>query len=267
MLLLTTPTPVTTADLVATLRSLLSQVITVNDQTFAAEGIFPNLAKLHIDVTRATPLPQSTVQFRENVGHEIASFTADDFSMIGAPFGSPDRPLDLRVSAKQVRATIMDVGQGQTALKLAGAAAGHLRASVAKKVLETAFLTEANKAAKAQGVEIRDIQTTFTTPDSRQLLADIVLKAKKGFLPAATIRIRGVVAVDSHLNAHLSGLSVDGEGIVGGVAASFIRPRLIALNNSRHSLLTLPLDDLRLTDVRVAASPQELIFEAEFAGA
>lgn len=267
MIVLNTPTPSSTAELVQTLRTLLAGLITVTDHTVSAKGAFPALSRLTLDVTGAAPLPHPAANFIQPTGHEVGAFTADEFSLVGRPFGRPDRLLDLQVTARQVRGAFMDTGNGQIALKLAGASDGKLRATVRKQVLETTFLAEANKAAKTHGVDIREIHSTFTTlpADPRRLSADIVLKAKKGFLPAATIRIRGMVNIDAQLTANLSGLSVEGEGIVGGVAASFIRPKLASLNGSAHSLLSLPLDDLVLTDVRLATPPDQLCIEADFA--
>jgi hypothetical protein len=88
------------------------------------------------------------------------------------------------------------------------------------------------------------------------------LRAKRLFLRAA-VRISGSVAIDEQLNARLCALECAGEGTLGTLACGFIAPHLERFNNREFSLLALPLGEVKLRDVRVAAG-NELRVTAEF---
>ena len=86
---------------------------------------------------------------------------------------------------------------------------------------------------------------------------DIVVqvRAKKLFLSAA-VRISGSVEIDEQLNARLSGLECAGEGTLGTLACGFIAPHLQRFNGREFSLMALPLGEVKLRDVRIAAGPE-----------
>jgi hypothetical protein len=261
------PTTPTTADaLVAALRALLAQAITTRDDTVTAAGDLPHLSALTVDVTNAAPLPNPTAPAWVDAaaGRPDSEFTITAFQVVGRPFGASHRPVEIDVTARDARGQFVRAPDGRTALRLAGCADGRLRAAVAKATVEAAILTEGNKAAKAQGVELKDVQLAWQTTDPRTLTAQVTVKAKKGFLPAANLRLRGTLHVDATLVARVSGLGVDGDGMVGQIGASFLRPKLQQAEGMTRSLLSVPLDDLRVRDVRLTATDAALTVEADF---
>ena len=76
--------------------------------------------------------------------------------------------------------------------------------------------------------------------------------AKKLFA-RATVEIKGQLRVDDELNARLSSLSCEGEGIVGGLASNLIRPYLERFNNTQLPLTAISLGNVHLHDLQIAA--------------
>jgi hypothetical protein len=200
-------------------------------------------------------------------GEVVSEFSVEALQVMGRPFGDAARPIDIEVSARRCRGQFVRTSDSAVALRMAGAEEGRLVASLARSTVERIALIEAGKAARAQGVEIKDVQVAWRSDGGpRDLAIEVQVKAKKGFLPAAVIRVRGRVAIDSSLTATISGLSVDGEGMVGSMAAGLIRPKLMQAEGMSKSLLGLPLDELRIKDVRLGVMDDKLSVEGEFAG-
>jgi hypothetical protein len=267
MIVLTTPPPGNTADFVACLRGLLAQAVVIRGDTVKVAGDFPAMRELTIDLTGATPLDHPAGRWLDGAAGEVlGEFSVDALQVIGHPFGDAQRPIEINASARQCRGQFVKTADGATALRLAGATDGRLRASVARSTVERICVIEANKAARAQGVEIKDVQVSWRSDGPRGLAIEVQVKAKKGFLPAAVVRVRGRLQIDASLTATISGLSVDGEGMVGNLAAGLVRPRLMQAEGMSKSLLGLPLDELRIKDVRLVVLDDMLTVEADFAG-
>ena len=90
----------------------------------------------------------------------------------------------------------------------------------------------------------------------------VQVHARKLFL-SATVRISGSMAIDEQLNARLSGLECAGEGTLGTLACGFIAPHLQRFNGRELSLMALPLGEVKLRDVQIAAD-RELRITAKF---
>jgi hypothetical protein len=257
--------PGNSTDLPTTLRALVSQFLNVPRDPISFTGTSPNFDTLTIDLTNATPkdniarpsLPSGSVS------RVLHSYYIRQFGVIAKPFGTPDRPMLVDSQATNVQLDIVETSDGHTALRLA-AGNGRAHASLEKSVLRAVLFDEASKAAGAQGVSIKEIVPAFSNSGPRSLATDVVVKAKKGFLPTATIRITGQLSVDQNLVGKIHNLAVKGDGIGGGVAAGFIRPKLNQLEGKTHSLLALPLDAVRISDVRIHDSADNLEIDVDF---
>ncbi len=268
MIVLTTPPPGNASEFVACLRGLLAQALEVRGDAVKVTGEFPAMSGLMIDVTGATPLDHPAGRWLDGAAGEVlAEFSVEALLVSGHPFGDAARQVEIDASARQCRGQFVKAADGATALRLVGAVDGRLRASVARSTVERICVIEANKAARAQGVEIKDVPVSWRSDGGpRGLAVEVQVKAKKGFLPAAVVRGRGRLTIDSSLTATISGLSVEGEGMVGNLAAGLIRPRLMQAEGMSKSLLGLPLDELRIKDVRLVVLDDMLTVEGEFAG-
>ena len=123
----------------------------------------------------------------------------------------------------------------------------------------------ADAAAWEQGVTMGEVRIALQTRGERALDVTVQVRAKKLFL-SANVRLSGSVASDEHLNARLSGLACTGEGALGSLACGFLTPHLQRFDGREFSLLALPLGEVKLRDVRVAAG-EELRVSAQFGSA
>src|SRR4051794_33972981 len=121
MILLPGAAPASAAELVACLHGLLKRAITVREGAVSVSGAFPALDSLAIDVTGATPLEKPAGEWVEKAGAVVGAFSAERLAVIGRPFGSAERAVDLEVSARACRGEFVDAGGGRVALRLAGA--------------------------------------------------------------------------------------------------------------------------------------------------
>lgn len=265
MILLNTPIPTTLADLQTTLRNLLAKGITTTDRTVAATGNFPAIDSLRIDLTRSIPLDHPTAKWSTAPGQTQGEFTVANLQVTGQPFGSDVREVSIQASAANCRGQFVQTDTGP-ALRLAAAQTGKLHASITRASAQAAIQAQAAQAAKAQGVDIQQVQLTWQTQGPRTLQAQILIKAKKGFLPAANLKIKGQLQIDDTLTATLSNLTVDGEGMVGSIGAGLIRPRLQQAEGTKKSLLSLPLDAIKITSVTLQATGDALSVDATFEG-
>ena len=147
-------------------------------------------------------------------------------------------------------------------LLLHNAGQGSVEASVSKSDLEALIAQLAKSKAEEHGVSIDSVELSLRSQSPRSLAAEVRLRAKKLFL-STSIKITAQVDLDAELNARLSGLDCAGEGAMGGVACGVLKPHLEKLNGRAFALLSLPLGEARLRDVRVAVG-EKLSVTADF---
>jgi hypothetical protein len=128
--------------------------------------------------------------------------------------------------------------------------------------IENAIAAVAKAEAGKHGVAIDQVQLFVTTRGERSVDAEVRLRAKKLFF-TTTIRIAAKLDLDERLNARLSGLACHGEGAIGAMACGFLQPHLQKMDGRSFSLMALPLGEIRLRDVRLAAG-ERISVSAEF---
>jgi hypothetical protein len=148
---------------------------------------------------------------------------------------------------------------------LHSAADGRIEVSASAADLEALIAEVAKTEAAKHGVGIDNVQLSLRSNSPRSLAAEVRLRAKKLFL-STSLRITGQVDLDEELNAKISGLDCTGEGAMGGIACGILKPHLEKINGRKFSLMSLPLGDVRLRDVRIAAGTK-LSITAEFGSA
>jgi hypothetical protein len=170
--------------------------------------------------------------------------------------------VDFALTASDVELHQASDPAGLIVLVLHKAAEGRVEASVAKSDLEALIAEVAKAEAGKHGVSIDNVQLFLRSQSPRSLAGEIRLRAKKLFL-SASLRITGQLDLDEELNARISGLDCVGEGAIAGVACGVLKPHLQKLNGREFPLMSLPLGEVRLRDVRVAVG-EKLSVTAEF---
>jgi hypothetical protein len=169
---------------------------------------------------------------------------------------------NLRLGARDVRLNKAADNKGEFVLLLKSAADGEVEITTDKRDLENAIAAVAKAEAAKHGVAIDQVQLTVRPRGSRSLDAEVQLRGKKLFF-TTIIRIAAKLDLDEELNATVSGLACNGDGAIGSMACGFLDPHLQKINGRSFPLMALPLGEVRLRDVRIAAA-DKISVTAEF---
>lgn len=258
----TTTLPDNAADLTQLLNESLRDLFQLpNDPVTIREISYPHLASLTVALDGAelrgqpSPAPSPT-------GDSAPALTVDSFAAEGSQISVGPAAIDFALEAKDVHLHRAADSQGNVVLTLHSAAAGRIEVSASTADLEALIAEVAKTEAAKHGVAIDSVQLSLHSSSPRSLGAEIRLRAKKLFL-STSLRITGQIALDEEPNAQISGLDCAGEGAMGGIACGILKPHLEKINGRKFSLMSLPLGQVRLRDVRIAAG-DKLSITAEF---
>jgi hypothetical protein len=219
-----------------------------------------NAIRITLDGAELADRPPRRPVFPE--GAAEPAFSVLDFEISGRPLLLRGASIDL-----SCRARALEIGQardeeGKIILLLRNAAEGKLEVGVALADLEALVLAGAKAAGAAHGVSVEDVRIELRAQTERALELMVQVRAKKLFL-SATVRITGRAEIDEQLDARLVGLECTGDGTLGTLACGFIVPHLQRFDGRAFSLLALPLGEMKLRDIRIAAG-DDLRVTAEF---
>lgn len=214
-------------------------------------GEFPRLEEVRIDLTGAIVDPDRPPPDPRSVGNREPAVEVGKLEVAG-------RPLYIRASAAELELTARNVGfdyarenSGALLLMVRTAADGHVRIRILHRELNKLLFAAAEEAAARQGVKITETDLTLSQLDERSLHVIVRVKAKK-LVVKATVRIEGRLTIDDDLVARLSGLSCEGEGVLGSLACGAIRPHLHQVEKRPLPLAAFSLGDVRLHDLRIS---------------
>ena len=245
------------------LEESLRRVVTPAAPMVMIEGNgYPDLAAIRISLDGAEAGERPPPRPAPPVGPVAPGLRVSHFEISGRPILVQRAKVDLSCAARDVCLGQGRDGDGDILLLLQDAADGRVEVGVALADLEALVLAGAKAEAAKQGVTVEDVRIELKARSERGLDVVVHVRAKKLFL-AATLQIRGSVAIDEQLNARLFELKCVGEGTLGTLACGFIAPHLQRFDGREFSLLALPLGEVKLRDVRIAAG-RELRVTAEF---
>ena len=79
------------------------------------------------------------------------------------------------------------------------------------------------------------------------------MRARK-FLFRTNIDISGQLDIDDHFNAKVANLKCRAEGTIGSLACGALQPHLQRLEGQSFSLMSFPLGELKMRDVRITVA-------------
>jgi hypothetical protein len=254
--------PANATDLALRLNESLRDLFQLpNDPVTIREVSYPHLASLAVSLDRAQ-LRSQPPQVPSPTGDSTPALTVDSFAARGSQISVGPAAVDFALEAKDVHLHRASDSQGNVVLMLHSAADGRIEVSALPGDLEALIAEVAKTEAAKHGVAIDNVQLSLRSNSPRSLAAEVRLRAKKLFL-STSLRITGQVNVDDELNAKISGLDCTGEGAMGGIACGILKPHLEKINGRKFSLMSLPLGEVRLRDVQIAAG-DKLSITAEF---
>jgi hypothetical protein len=225
------------------------------------EKAYPHLETLNISLDGAR-LPDRPPPVPAAIGPSAAALWVDRFAVEGAGMQVGPAAVDFRLVAGDLQLRQAPDRNGHVVLLLHNAAEGRIETSIATSDLEALIADVARAEAGKHGVNIDSVELSLMARGPRSLAADVRLRAKKLFV-SANLRITGRLDLDEQLSAKISGLDCVGEGAIASVACGILRPHLQKLDGREFPLMSLPLGEVRLRDVRIAVN-EKLSVTAEF---
>ena len=256
--------PRTADELVEAIQNALGRVLTLakGDAVTAEGGKFPSVKKLKVNLNNATVSAADPPPKPKPTGKREPGISVDQFEVTCKPLKYEQNKLDLELKAAGVKLDFARDKKGQPLLVLASAKDGYVQAKMSKGDIESLARTAAEMAAKPQGIKIEGLDLSLTSEGTRSLAADVRVKAKK-MMVSGVLHITGRVDVDDELNATVSKLNVDGEGMIGTMAAGLVKGKLKPYEGKVFPLMTFSLGDVTLRDLKIDAK-KDVQVSAEF---
>ena len=153
---------------------------------------------------------------------------------------------------------------GCAVLVLDRCGAGVLELAVERAEVEKAVLAAASTAAEEQGATVKSVAVRWEQDGLRALTLSVDARAKAMFIETG-VTATGRVEVTDALAVVVSGLRCGGDGMMGNLAASFLRKE-IPKYEGRSVSLAGALGGLRLGDVTLHCEREVLRVRATLAG-
>jgi hypothetical protein len=226
----------------------------------AARGPWPALESLTIDLTgaklsREHRLPETGLT-------RDSGFSAARFDLLAQPGILESIPVRAAMHAQDAGFELCAGAGTESVLLLKRAAHGDVSVEVARTDLERLVHSLVCEAAGEHGVTIKSTKLRFTSrgPRAVSLVAEVVAKM---FIATATVTLSGDLDLDEQLNARLSNLRFNGDGMVANLAGGFIRPYLARFEGRAFPLMSFALGEVSLRDVALEAG-ETLRISAKF---
>jgi hypothetical protein len=232
--------------------SLLRVVIPTAPMVTIDEKSYPDLAAIRVSLDGARAGQHLPPRPATPVGPVEPGLRVASLEISGRPILVQRAKVQLACTARDVQLGQGRDEDGNVLLLLENAAEGNVEVAIARADLEAIVLAGAKEAAAQQGVTVEQVRIELRARTERALDVLVQVRAKKLFL-GATVRISGRVEIDEQLRARLSGLECVGEGTLGRLACGFIEPHLQRLNDREYPLMALPLGEVKMRGVRIAA--------------
>jgi len=257
--------PANASDLARRLNESLHDVLDLpNDPVAVRELSYPHLASLNFSLDGARlrgprrPVPSFG-------GESTPALTVDSFTAKGSAMSVGPAAIDFSLEAQHLDLHGAHGPDGNLVLVLHKGDNGRIEVAASLSGLEALIADVAKTEAARHGVVIDNVQLSLRSNSPRSLAAEVRLRAKKIFL-STSLRIIGQLDLDEELNARISGLDCTGDGAIASVACGVLNPHLQKINGREFPLMSLPLGEVRLRDVRIAVDGK-LTITAEFGSA
>jgi hypothetical protein len=255
-------TPTTVPELTEALRSGF-QKQGLNPRQLEAQGTeLSAIQNLRIDLSETHLSREFRPPQAEKAGSQAVEIA--DFELLGAPIHFEKTPLEIRLVATQVKAG-MEIADGQGSLVVKSAGSGEVTVKAARAALEALLNAFAGELAAKQGFDVKKTSLSFTQEGPRAVSFRAEVTAKV-FVMSATLALTGRLVIDDALNAKLSNLALDGDGMILKLAGSYAKPHLDRLEGRVFPLMAFTPGGLKLHNVELTAG-ESLMVRAQFGGA
>lgn len=189
---------------------------------------------------------------------------AAQFSLLASPIHFEQAPVELKLVAQKATAKLA-MTDGRGSLLLESAESGNVSAQMRRSDLEALVHSFAVEAASKHGLDVRKTSLSFVQegPLTVAFRAEVTAKV---FVMSATLALTGRLTIDERLNARLSDLRLDGDGMILKLAGGYARPYLDRLDGRVFPLLAFSPGGLKLREVELLVG-DDLVGRARFGSA
>jgi hypothetical protein len=213
-------------------------------------GALPSIKTVRIDLDDAAVTANKPPPKPIGTGKRAPGPHVDKLELSGQPIKYEQAKLNLKLSAAGLQFDFDRDKRGRPLLVLTDARSGKVDARISKEDLEHLLTEAVTAAAKQQGVTVQDVDLELTSAGKRSVEADVRVKAKK-MMMSGVVHVTGRLDIDDELNATVSNLNVEGEGVIGKTAAAFLKGKVKDYDGTTVPLMTFSLGDLTLRDLKI----------------
>jgi hypothetical protein len=245
--------PQTSDALARSIEDALGEVFELPKKTVVqiGDGKFPKLKTVRINLSGASVSATEPPDKPKPSGKREDGPRVDKLEITAQPIKYEQTQLNLKVTGSGLQFDFARDKKGHPLLVLTDAEDGKVEAKISKADLETLARQAAEMAAGGQGIKIQDLDLDLKSDGPRSVAVDVRIKARK-MLVSGTIHITGRLDVDDELNAVISKLSAEGEGIVGTAAAALVQKKIKSYNGKEVPLMAFSLGDVALRDLKIS---------------
>jgi hypothetical protein len=176
----------------------------------------------------------------------MVNVSARNLSVRGAP-------VNARMEARDVVFHQGKDANGEAVLIVHEVRDGSAVISAAQTDLENALAQIVQTEARKRGITIEQVRLALRARGARSVGVEVRVSARK-FIMRANIDISGQIDVDDDFVAKISNLKCKGEGALGSLACGALDPHFRRLDGQTFPLLSLPLGEVQLRDIRIAVA-------------
>ena len=238
------PLPTSTLALLQSLHTGLEQ-LQLSPSAASAEGDFPRLSRLSVDLTGANIPPT----MRPAVGSTEPApvISVGQVQIGGQDLRMGQARLNVHLEAQEAALVFGATSRGESFITLQRAQSGSVSADITSAHLEKLVMQLASEAARPQGIEVESVKLKLVQKTERRVAFEALVIAGKMFLKAV-VRLSGEAELDSELNATVENLACKGDGFAGTMACGVIEPYLEQYTGRKISLLAFSLGEVKLRD-------------------
>ena len=254
--------PSSASDLERLLNDSLRRLFSVEvDPVSIRDATYPHLEEIRVSLDsarlRADPPRPPVISGKTSSALEIDQLTLSASSLFLGPAA-----VNLCFSARDIHLSQGKDLNDQIVLCVESATDGNIEVSMRQTDLEALIAKLAQNQASEQGITIEGVQLKLRQKGAHSLAAEVHLRARKLFL-SASIRVTGQFDLDDLLNLKVSDLNCTGGGAIATLACGILTPYLRKIDGQAFSLMSFPLGEVRLRDVRLTVG-DKLCVTAEF---
>jgi hypothetical protein len=216
------------------------------------DGAYPAANLLQITLTGATVDPARKQPKPIGVGKTTPALSTKALRIIGNPVKIEAGRVQLDVSASDVSFVYDRNAAGQLLMLPASCRDGNASVEISLPDLEAMLLSQASMAAAQQGAKVTDIELRLDRRSECLLGVDVRVHAKK-MMMGGVVHVTGQIDLDEQLNATVSRLTCEGEGVAGKIAATFIAPKLKRVEGQTFPIASFAYAGMRIRKLEIVS--------------